>query len=393
MMQKYCAVRCVVGSAVWAFSGIFAACPQAISSTCVIQDGNQTTSDQKPDEEWDEASKTSHSYFRAFLTNAKAIRSGDCLLRITKTSDSVQGHEVPNPNGSLIEEMGWIRFRFDLDSGRFIHATLLGQNRLDLELSDPGTGQQTRRTTTKRLAAKSLCPSGRYYYENGSYNRFLFQNESEMKSFVPQFENTLPQLRAFGWLGRLDSTVAMVESDLSTQESNKFQSNISESEAHIAIRTNFGTKETPGYIETNLDKISLMPVKSAVFARLPDSFEKFPGEWARLSGQVNFVKWLELSDVWVASRVEHQTTESEDSLASPQQSQRFRVDTCFDLHWFSVNEKFEDEAFDGSLIDSERNVYRLLDPQLNNATTILERMKAEQPKVEPNPEMDAPKRD
>ena len=201
--------------------------------------------------------------------------------------------------------------------------------------------------------------------------------------------STVPDLRAEGWFGALHTSAKTVEENLSTLTSKKFKSTISESPGVLSVRTYFGrSADSRMYIITDLDGKSLMPIKSRGFTKLQGS-----DQWLQFTGFVENVEWMEKSGIWLSTRVEHDEYGGLDPVLGSRGEGVLSVHTIVDLHWFSVNEKFEDAAFDGSLIESERNVYRLLDPQLNNATTILERMKAEQPTVKPNPENDGSKQD
>ncbi len=383
-----------VGFAVISWCGFASNCATVFSSSLTVQEGNTSPTKSKDNEDWDRESEVANSYFQGILANAKAIRSGDCLVRISKNLDSVNSGEEINLDGVLIQEVEWKRIRFDSDSGRLVVANSVTRERLDLGQTDPATGKQTRKSKDHSLNATVLDGQNQCHFGNLNFRRIPVGNETEIQKLYANY--ALPDLRAEGWFGCLHRSADLLEEDISFQSSNRWKSTISESSEVISIRTYFGTsKDARAYIDTDLDSQSLMPIKSRAFTKLQES-EKWPGtggKWFQFTGFVENAEWIEKSGVWLCTRVEHDKIGGIDPWEGSDSSEPLRDHTIVDLHWFSVNEKFEDAAFDGSLIDSERNVYRLLDPQLNNATTILERMKAEQPKIEPNPENDGSKQD
>ena len=384
----------LIGLALIGWGEFASNCHPVFCANFAVQEENASRVESDGPEHWDKESELANSYFQAFLANAKAIRSGDCLVRICRNSDSVNSGEEINLDGVLIQEVEWKRIRFDSDSRRFVVASSVTRERLDLGRIDPATGKQTRKSKDHVLLASTL--DGRDYcnFGNLDFQRIPVGDEAGLRTLY--VDNVRPDLRAGGWFGSLHRDVDSLEKDLLFQSSSKWKSTISESPKVLSIRTYFGrSSDAQAYIDTDLDSKSLMPIKSRAFTKLQES-DKWPGsggKWFQFTGFVENVEWIEKSGVWLSTRLEHDQIGGIDPWLGSNSSEPLRDHTIVDQHWFSVNEKFEDAAFDGSLIESERNVYRLLDPQLNNATTILERMKAEQPTIKPNPENDAPKRE
>ncbi len=334
----------------------------------------------------DEDSRIGLSYLGHILANGQAQETGDCLVRVQESFDSVMlNPNVPKMDGAVIKREKWIRFRFDYRQNRYLSCIWTIEDRLELGLIDPKTGKPTRSINSSDFFSSCFDEIGQrvdVYSKilNGSRDSYLSRPLSKNEESP---EKVLKQLNPFDFrvvglnFTYDETTLNSYAEDISKSESSGALIDVSNSTDSIKMRHYYkGDKSgVSGFCDYVLDGKSLMTTKLQSFMRDPESGK------IDLTSNEGSIEWIELSDVFLPARI----------LVTGVREDRVRgTDRDFgasqiisDFHWFSINQPFDETAFDGSEIRDEEAIRKLLDPQLSQATSILEKIKKETVTVEP----------
>ena len=334
----------------------------------------------------DEDSQIGLSYLGHILANGQAQETGDCLVRVQESFDSVMFNpNVPKMDGAVIKREKWIRFRFDYHQNRYLCCIWTIEDRLELGLIDPKTGKPTRTINSSNFFGSCFDEIDQRV---DVYSKIMNESRDPYLS-RPFFKNgespekVLKQLNPFDFrvvglnFTYDETTLNKYAEDISTFESSGALIDVSNSTDSIKMRHYYkGDKSgVSGFGDYVLDGKSLMTTKLQSFMRAPET-----GRIGQTSNEGS-IKWIELNGVFLPSQI--LVTGVSENRVRGTDHDFGALQIISDFHWFSINQPFDETAFDGSEIRDEEAIRKLLDPQLSQADSILEKIKQETVTVEP----------
>ena len=315
------------------------------------------------------------SYFEMALANARSITKGDVLVREVFTFDSTKSKK--GSSGVVAEETAFHRIVFDYDAEKFLCFSTF--KRAVLEVAEAKNGDLEPHSTA---------------YE--SLSGFVYGGKDK-KVFVRHFPNSVSVLdrkdlpnendEFLSKVGFRDFRLvfANVKGNPSSNKSSEdlltryqtgdllnSQSSTSAEEIEIELKIRQDNIQVPDGF--SLDKaVAVWNLNTKT--GMPNSrFEVFylkDGKGMPLdSGRRPRIKfqWDFVNNVYVVKSL---INESQEGYATSGKTHQARGHKRMDFHWFSVNEKLDDDLFDESVIFNRSETLKLLDPETTGATDLI----------------------
>lgn len=335
---------------------------------------------QAASDDWETNCRDGLSYLEHILVNGESQDSGDCLIRVRNSFDSVfMNSNEPRLMGAVIERVELIRFRFDYKNQRFLLAKLVTEDRLELGLVDPNTKKPISKVThfppiawaidfSKNIS--TVTGSGRVH--SLALEKWGTTRDDILKRFNPL------DFRAFGITYTYDYG-----------EFEKYRDSLKQAEAgHEVFETKnlgnefrvtryYGPKKSEARIYTNywLDSKSMFPTKFKSFMK-----DEVTGAFDQFSDEVKEMEWTEKNGIYLPQFVV--THGAQQELVRNNELEWGANVKSMDFHWISINSSFKENEFDGAaLFKSAEAIRELVDPKANGAKKILIKMENESIKI------------
>lgn len=324
---------------------------------------------------WEENDRLGLSCLEHVVANGEAQETGEVLVRLRKSFDSVENFDAPNLDGAVIEEEQWIRYRYDFARKRFLYASIWSENRLELGLIDPVTKEPLRKLTKSRpnVFLVDSTKDHASLFQFGEWTSLSFSQWDEsfdglMKSFdAPDFrivgisEHRWNQIESYK-TGYQDAALREMRYDTRKIDNSR-----------IKVREHLqpsGDKKRKIYTDYLFDVSTMMPVQSQSFMKAAGDTKFLP-----LGQKRERVVWIEKEGIFVPTYIRR--TGIGEKRVRYGEREFGAVEEIMELHWFSMNREFTEADFDLGPFKSEEFIHQFLDPKKNQAQTILERMEKE----------------